>query len=1282
MSGWRRTTPPKAKCRAAGSGSGMAGIDGLDAGDVVTAEQMKALFGLGLHPLAAERWPQLERPDSPTRPGGRPVGAPFRVYANDVSPFQVAVARRFAQSTRPPECRRMRRSGRRCGPGSGPRWPPSSSALSMAGRRRMPREISGTIAKLSRPRTDAVAGYDLTFSPVKSVSTLWAVADPHVAAVDRIRPSRRRRRRVAVHRSTTPCTPGPGRNGVRQVDVRGLVAAAFVHRDSRAGDPDLHTHVAVANKVQTLDGRWLSIDGRLLFKATVAASESYNTALEAHLTDRLGVRFAERPNPDPRKRPVREIVGVDPRLNQRWSSRGPAIEARTGRAGRPVPGRPRPATHPGRDASNWRSGPPWRPGTRNTNPAPWPSNAPPGGSRPARFSAATRRSPPWSPARCTDRVRRFRDADAEWVRAAAGRVLEAMETRRSTWQVWHVHAEALRQIRAPDLPPDQVEQLVDRLTAEVLEHRSTRLARPADGVDRTGVLRRRDGASRLHRRRRRPVHLPRSWPPNSGSSPPPAAPTAGPSRRGGRCGVAGDGRERRRARRRPGRAGAGDGDLRRPAAAGDRPRRHRQDHRHARPRPRLDRHRRPRRRPGPLRRRRRAAAGADRAPTDTLAKLAWSIDPRRPARTGRRGSGRDSLVVIDEAGMADTITLDTAVDFVVGRGGSVRLVGDDQQLAAVGAGGVLRDIAATHGAVRLTELHRFTDPAEAAATLALRDGRPEALGFYLDHDRIHVGDLTTSADQLYAAWKADRNAGLDALMLAPTRELAAQLNQRARADRLAGRTGRDAATVDAGRREPGQRRRRDHHPPQRPPAAHQPHRLGEERRPLDRHRVHRDGGLTVQHSPAPAGSSRLPADYVTGQVELGYATTVHAAQGVTADTMHGLVTGDEARQQLYTMATRGRTANHLYLHGRRRRRPALGDPARHHPPRHRRRRLLKQILARDDAARPPRPPTATCTIPPSGSATPPPATRRPAHRRHTTSPPELVERIDAGRGTDQRPGSPASRPGPPCAATCCCCTPTATTPSSKPRAAARRNSTPRTTGPPSSTTASPTATISASGPLPWLPGIVRPDSPTSPPGAHISPAASISSPIWLRRYAQKPQPICPIGRLISTARYPTLSSATSKCGEPPTRSTPTTAAPPDRLSSNRPRAIGRCGCTKGSPPVTPASTTGPEPSLGSFPPPSTDPFSGDLAQRLARLTQRGYDTRQLLRAAVDLGPLSDEHPTMAIWWRILDQVSKDATPTTNNKHSQPKRPYQVSSRQAPNLLPDRQPPPPQPGPSR
>jgi ATP-dependent exoDNAse (exonuclease V) alpha subunit len=46
-------------------------------------------------------------------------------------------------------------------------------------------------------------------------------------------------------------------------------------------------------------------------------------------------------------------------------------------------------------------------------------------------------------------------------------------------------------------------------------------------------------------------------------------------------------------------------------------------------------------------------------------------------------------------------------------------------------------------------------------------------------------------------------------------------------------------------------------------------------------------------------------------VELGYATTIHTAQGITADTMHGLITGPESRQQLYTMCTRGRLSNHI-----------------------------------------------------------------------------------------------------------------------------------------------------------------------------------------------------------------------------------------------------------------------------------------------------------------------------------------------------------------------------------
>ena len=77
--------------------------------------------------------------------------------------------------------------------------------------------------------------------------------------------------------------------------------------------------------------------------------------------------------------------------------------------------------------------------------------------------------------------------------------------------------------------------------------------------------------------------------------------------------------------------------------------------------------------------------------TDTLAKLTWSLD-HGELPDWAAAVGPSTLVIIDEAGMADTLSLDTAVQFAIDRGASVRLVGDDQQLAAIGAGGVLRDI--------------------------------------------------------------------------------------------------------------------------------------------------------------------------------------------------------------------------------------------------------------------------------------------------------------------------------------------------------------------------------------------------------------------------------------------------------------------------------------------------------------------------------------------------------------------------------------------------------------
>ena len=179
-----------------------------------------------------------------------------------------------------------------------------------------------------------------------------------------------------------PCSPGPGRKESGRSTSEAWSATAFTHRDSRAGDPDLHTHVAVANKVQTLDGRWLSIDGRVLFKANVAASETYNTALEQHLRDMLGVRFAERPGTDPAKRPIREIVGVDPPTEPALVD--PPCPHRTPAAASwPSSSSMIMAGHRHRSKRcTWRSRQHWRPATPNTNPDPWPSNAPPGSAKP------------------------------------------------------------------------------------------------------------------------------------------------------------------------------------------------------------------------------------------------------------------------------------------------------------------------------------------------------------------------------------------------------------------------------------------------------------------------------------------------------------------------------------------------------------------------------------------------------------------------------------------------------------------------------------------------------------------------------------------------------------------------------------------------------------------------------------------------------------------------------------------------------------------------------------
>ena len=423
-----------------------------------------------------------------------------------------------------------------------------------------------------------------------------------------------------------------------------------------------------------------------------------------------------------RRRPRLEPALVDPpgRHRSRRASWPPTSNAIT-------------AGHPPRSKRcSWRSRPPWRPARPSTNPAPSPSNERPGWPKPSRCWAAAGPSKPWSSGPCPA-ARGQRDVDAAWV---ARRPIGCWRRWRNTAPPGRSGTSAPKRNATSALPAYErraAEALVDLLVAEVLHSRSAPLARPGRH-QRTGGAAAGRRCLGLHRRRIRAVHLTRildaeqrlvatagrsdgrtstqrRWIWRCWNRPPTGSPWT-PDRPLWfvPCAPPGRGCSWRSRRPAPGKP---------PPCApspGVDPGGGQRDRAWPRPPPRL------------------RSSATRPAPSRHPGQTHLVHYTTAPARLG--GPHRPStLVMIDEAGMADTLSLDAAVQFIVGRGGSVRLIGDDQQLAAIGAGGVLRDIRHTHGAVRLTELHRFTDPAEAAATLALRDGRPEALGFYLDRQR-------------------------------------------------------------------------------------------------------------------------------------------------------------------------------------------------------------------------------------------------------------------------------------------------------------------------------------------------------------------------------------------------------------------------------------------------------------------------------------------------------------------------------------------------------------------
>ncbi len=927
------------------------------AGEQVTAAQMRALFGEGRHPNAdaiekATIREVLATPSGATRgpTAGRNMtagqaakaaltasrlGQRFPQFGQDDT-FQQACAEAYAQynsevgvpanASVPADARaRIRTSVA------------TRLFTEEHGRSPVGGELNRWIAQAMKAR-NAVAGYDLTFSPVKSVSALWALADPATA-----------RTVAAAHEVAVKDTlrwiedavahTREGAQGVRHTEVQGLIAAAFTHRDARSGDPDLHTHLAISNKVQAEDGRWLALDGTVLYRAVVAASERYNTRVESYLRKALGVQFSPRAQADLRKQPVREIDGIPAELLSVWSARRAQIdaeratltrefEATHGRLPTPVEAirlaqqanlATRAAKHEPRaevdQRAQWRTEAADALGGEEHIAAVLHAALTPTQEQVSRIGRSRARRDLESVA---TRLAQGHPLDQEALSLVAANVVRNVQIKRARWQMWDLRAEAERAARDLAVAHDAVPEFVENVLTGCVGHGLITRITPEPDVFEPAELCRSDGTSVYEQ----PGGVLYTSPAILSAE---QRIVAAAQQLGGRAlddmavslallEASANGLTLNLAQAQMVRdlatsgrrvqlviAPAGSGKTTAmsvlsaawtaqggtlvglaPTAV--------------------------------------AAAGLQReigGVGDTLAALTWEGRETLMGGGGALPSWADNvdentLIVIDEAGMAATEDLDAAISWALSKGASVRLVGDDQQLSSIAAGGVLRDVAAVSPVSTLSELVRFSDPAEGAAGLAMREGDPLCLGFYLDHGRIHVGSPSTLRDDVYTAWAADRDAGVNAVMLAPTREDTFALNTRAQADRMRlapSPTGPGVALADGARGHVGDTivtRAND----RRLRATATDFTKNGDRWTIEQ--IHPDGSLTARHL-VHRHTVTLPADYVGRDTELGYASTIHGAQGITADACHVVVSGAETRQLLYVAMTRGRHANHVYV---------------------------------------------------------------------------------------------------------------------------------------------------------------------------------------------------------------------------------------------------------------------------------------------------------------------------------------------------------------------------------
>ncbi|WUK77210.1 relaxase domain-containing protein [Kribbella sp. NBC_00359] len=869
-------------------GRGLSGLGKgqLPAGTEVTEQQMAALFGRAEDPIT-----------------GTTLGEPYRVFksAKDRVTEQVRAL---------------------------------NPALTQAQRDLAIDEIRKTEAR--QKTKQAVAGYDLTFSPVKSVSALWATAD--VGIQEQI---------VAAHHEAVGDVLGlieeqavftrAGEDGVAQLDTCGVIATAFDHWDSRSGDPQLHTHLVVANRVQGADdGRWRTIDGRVLYAATVAMSEVHNALLADNLSRRLGVAWQLRERGE-RRNPAFEIDGIPNELIREFSSRTEQIEANlaTLRAERGDESHPlsRHETYVLRQRATLMNRPPkhlakplsdmmrdWRKRAEQVT----------HGQASAIIEKVLNQA--------TDRPLTSADLGSDTIHAYGATTVLALQTKRSTWTRWNLLSEAARQTRLLRLSTTEDRMQVLEAIVRDAERQSISIT-PAATI--TAPLHRADGQGvfTIHNGEifTSPVILGAenlllelAAKPDGPTIPlrQLQAPNLSDDKLAALhrivlsgqtvealIGPAGTGKTSLLAALKTSwEAVHGQGSIiaLAPSSAA-------------------------------------ATVLADTLglPADNVAKWIheavgvaadqrnhWISELERAAQaseaTGRRRRHQriaaelarayaerdrwrfrqDQLVIVDEASMAGTMELATLASQADKAGAKLLLVGDDAQLGAADVGGAFRLIANDTKAAELSDVWRFSNQWEREATLQLRGGQPQVIDLYDDRNRLLHGSLEDMETAAYLAWKADSTAGQTSLLIAADNATVARLNARAHLDRVTtGEVEPDGIVLHDGN--------------QVGLGDHIVTRLNNRRLRIGQHgfvqngnrwiviRRWDDGSLTVQNDDLQTVT--LPSAYVRESVELAYATTTHRAQGATVDTAHLLVTDKLTRALMYVGMTRGRHSNRAYV---------------------------------------------------------------------------------------------------------------------------------------------------------------------------------------------------------------------------------------------------------------------------------------------------------------------------------------------------------------------------------